>query len=115
MLLSVSLCNKSLYLSISHCSLSFVLYTHLTPIYFPPFGKSVNSQVFFSPKNQENNLEFNDHFQYECLKKNRASKDGRKIKAHFVETREEMQDMLLMTCIDVDKAADEIAWFLDYG
>ena len=26
-----------------------------------------------------------------------------------------MQEMLLMTCIDVDKAADEIAWFLDSG
>ena len=63
-------------------------------------------------------MEFNGHFQYECLKKNRDSKDGRKTKSQFVETKEnmqEMQEMLLMTYIDVDKAADEIAWFVDSG
>ena len=70
---------------------------------------------FCNQKNQERNLEFNGHFQYECLKKNRDSKDGRETKSHFVETKEEMQEMLLMTYIDVDKAADEIAWFVDSG
>ena len=60
-------------------------------------------------------MEFNGHFQFECLKKNRDSKDGREIKSHFVETKEEMQEMLLMTYIDVDKAVDEIAWFVDSG
>ena len=28
---------------------------------------------------------------------------------------QEMQEMLLMTYIDVNKAADEIAWFVDSG
>ena len=60
-------------------------------------------------------MEFNGHFQYECLKKNRDLKDGSEKKAYFVETREEMQEMLLMTYIDVDKEANEIAWFLDSG
>ena len=73
--------------------------------------------LFFSvaQKNQEKNLEFSSHFHYECLKKNRYSNDGSETKAHFVETREEMQEMLLMTCIDVNKEADEITWFLDSG